>query len=273
MFDRLNAALSEDARAFLKEAKARGVDGLSAILPALARRMGRTPLGGGLHRIEVADGRAVVIDLDQLRLCDAAGMELLEHTAPTDAQRVDLYLAGDMEERTIVLRSIAIRPITDATLRLLEEVQRTNVESHFIACALDSNLAIRAREHGAFDEAAFNRLMLKAAFLGLPLERMKEATDGANPELSRMLQDLATEREAAGRGVWADTCRMVGHAPTAGSIARIVGGLEHGDDRLRLSAALAVGLLPKGAYADLIKERVAREPRPEIRAALERALA
>lgn len=273
MFDRLQAALSDEARSFLDGAKERGSEGLSAVLPGLARRMGRTPLGGGTHRQDVDGAREAAIDLEQIRLCDAAGMALLEETAPTDSQLVDLYLAGDMEEKTIVLRSMALRSITDATVRLLEEVQRTNVESHFAAGVLDSNLAIRARENGAFDEDAFNRLVLKAAFLGLPLDRMIDATDGANPELSRMLQDLATEREAAGRGVWADTCRMVAKAPTAGSIARIIGGLEHGDDRLRLSAAIAIASLPKGSFNELITERAAREPRPEIREALERALA
>ena len=113
----------------------------------------------------------------------------------------------------MVLKSLAVLPITDATLRLLEEVQRTNTTSHFEAAVCDSNLAVRALQHPGFGQADFNRLMLKVAFLDIPLDRVFEAEQRANPELSRMLRGLATERQAAGRPVWGDTERLIALAP------------------------------------------------------------
>ena len=119
------------------------------------------------------------------------------------------------------------------------------------------------------------KLLLKLAFLDIPLSRVFSAERHANPELSRMLQDLATEREAAGRSVWRDTWRMLGRAPCPGAVARLVGGIEHGDDGVRLAAAeglLALSRLEPGRedLRPFAAERLPREPRAEVRALLQR---
>ena len=44
-------------------------------------------------------------------------------------------------------------------------------------------------------------LVVSSAALSKQIAQIVDAGEAANPELSRMLQDLATEREAAGRGV------------------------------------------------------------------------
>ena len=74
-------------------------------------------------------------------------------------------------------------------------------------------LAVRALEHAGFGEEDFNRLILKLAFLDLPLDRAQGVEKRANRSLSRMLHGLATERRAAGRTVWGDTARMIALAP------------------------------------------------------------
>ena len=116
-----------------------------------------------------------------------------------------------------------------------------------------------------------NRLLLKFAFVDMPLQRAFGAESHASEQLSTMLQDLATEREAAGRAVWSDTWRMLGRAPCPGALARLIGGLEHGDDGVRQAAAEGLLLLPeRGAgIAGFAKERLPREPRPAVRALLE----
>jgi len=86
-----------------------------------------------------------------------------------------------------------------------------------------------------------------------------------------MLLDLASEREAAGRPVWKGTLRMAASAPSPGTAARILGALEHGDAALRLSAAEALAVLRRADLAPFARERLAREPRADVRAALERA--
>ena len=268
--------LEEPAASFWRTAQQRleeeGASAIPVIFPALGRRVGRTPLGGGLTSISFRGGRDARIDRDAWRLCDAAGHELLRGGALDDDGLIDLYLHGDLEERLVLLRALGALPISAATLRILEEVQRTNMESHFHAAVCGSNLAIRALEGPGFDQDAFNRLLLKAAFLGAPLGEMIDATEGANPELSRMLQDLATEREAAGRGVWPDTARMIAHAPCEGTLARLIGGLEHGDDKLRLAAAEGLAHLGREDVVPYARERMDREPRPAIRDALKRCL-
>ena len=212
----LRSALSETARQWLDEAR-EGLEAkpesLAVLFPQLPRRIGREHLAQG----RIREGDAVV-EQGAWRMCDAAGLALLQVTGlqaigAGDDVVVDLFLHGDLEERTMVLRSLAVLPVTDATLRLLEEVQRTNTTSHFEAALCDSNLAVRALLHPGFSEADFNRLILKLAFLDIPLDRVFEAQQRANPELSRMLRGLATERQAAGRPVWGDTERLIALAP------------------------------------------------------------
>ena len=56
-----------------------------------------------------------------------------------------------------------------------------------------------------------------------------------------------------------------------GALARLIGGLEHGDDGVRHAAADGLLLLAeRGAgIAHFAKERLPREPRPEIRQLLQ----
>jgi hypothetical protein len=140
---------------------------------------------------------------------------------------------------------------------------------HLEAALGDGDLFARTVGQPGFDAAAANKLLLKLAFLDLPLRRAYGAERHCNTELSRMLQDLATEREAAGRAVWRDTWRVIGRAPTHGTRARLVGGLEHGDDGVRLAAAEGLLALQQKDLQPFAAERLAREPRAEIRAVLQ----
>ncbi len=255
----LRSVLDEPARAWLDGARERvaneGPLAVAELLPQLPRRLGRTTLGGG--RVTVGDGS---IDLDAWRACDAGALVLLRRDDAPDAVELDLFAHGDLEERAMVLRCAAVLPVREATVQLLEEVQRTNTVSHVEAGALDSDLLARAHGTGGFDADAFNRLMLKVAFLDLPLHRVFDAEMHANPELSRMLCGLATEREAAGRAVWTDTNWMIAHAPAPGTLARLIGQLEHGDARHRLAAARGLALLRSAEARPFLRERAAREP-------------
>src|SRR5262245_14193523 len=160
---------------------------------SLARRAGRAPLSG---RAQVGDA---VADLSAWRRCDAVGAALLFKAEPLPKGFVlDLYLRGDLEEKTAAARSIVLLPVSEDASKLLDELQRSNVVAHFEAGVLDGNLLVRALDAGLLSRDRFDRLVLKAAFLDLPLDRMTGVIDRPGPNLSRMLQDLATEREAAG---------------------------------------------------------------------------
>ncbi len=271
----LTEHLDDEARAFLDEAHAavreKGVAHIGVLLPQLARRVGREPLRDAGHETH----GEIQLDLSGWRTCDLAGAALLSAHAVDDAFLRDLYWHGDMEEKTIVLRSLAQRDITAATVDLLSEVQRSNVNTHLEAGALDSNLAARALRtdgaEGGFTQDDFHRLVLKMAFSDFPVSRLFEGLDCGTETLSRMLQDFATEREAAGRPVWVDTWRFIARHPTSGSRARIIGGLEHGSDPVRTAAAEAVLLMQEDDLTAFARERLPREPREDIRALLQQA--
>ncbi len=237
---------------------------LPVAFPSLPRRVGRERCGTTRVHIDGAD-----VDLAGFRTCDVAAAVVLRATAATDAECLDLWSHGDLDERVMLLRSLHFLPVGPLTVQLFGEVQRTNVVSHLEAAVGDGDLFARTAGRFGFDQAAANRLLLKVAFLDVPLARLFHAERTANAELSRMLQDLATEREAAGRPVWRDTWRLIGRAPCPGSLARLLGGIEHGDDGVRLAAA--EGLLAAGRteFAALAAERLPRESRPAIRALLQ----
>jgi hypothetical protein len=239
---------------------------LAVLFPGLPRRFGREPVGGGRVRIGPS-----TVDLDAWRRCDAAAAALLASVAIVRSEAWELYEHGDIEERAMLLRSMHVLPPGETTVRLLAEVQRTNMVLHVEAACCDGDLLQRTAGQPGFGTAEQNRLLLKLAFLDLPLQRVFGGEQFANPELSRMLQDLATEREAAGRPVWRDTDRLLGRAPVAGSVARILGGLEHGDDGRRLAAAEGLLALRRPDLAAFARERLPREPRAAIQKLLSEA--
>ena len=238
---------------------------LPVLFPGLPRRSGRRPVGGGRVRIGSAS-----VDLNAFRSCDLAASVLLLEQGADEAAWFDLYAHGDIEERAMLLRALHFLPPGPTTARLLQEVQRTNIVMHVEAALCDGDLLPRALQHGAIDRSAANKLLLKLAFLDLPFARVLDGERCADAELSRMLLDLASEREAAGRSVWRDTLRLIGRAPCAGTPARLVGALEHGDDGVRLAAAEGLLALGRTDLAPFAQERLPREPRAEVRDLLQR---
>lgn len=240
---------------------------LPVLFPQLPRRLGRKQFASGLH--QEAD---IQLDLAAWRTCDAGALLLLNQARMSEAQLLDLYYHGDLEEKSMVFRSTACLPITDATVTLLGEAQRTNTGVHFEAAVCDSNLLTRAAQSGVFSREDFDRTVLKVAFIDLPFGRLLGAETRVTQELSRMLQDLATEREAAGRRVWGDTNRVIARAPTLGTLARLAGGLEHGDDAQRLAAAEGLAHVDDKTLQAMARERLEREPVAAIRDAIQQAL-
>lgn len=279
MVTELRIDLPGDAKTFFDAALTRcsseGGKALLELFPQLPRRIGRVEVNGSsAQRIEFAFGEKLPArcNLAAWRQCDLAALLLARAAKADGSVLLDLYRHGDMDERIEALRVASLSKIDAGIVALLEEAHRSNMESHFSAATCDSNLPARAAGVEAFGIAGFNRIVLKCAFIGLPLSRLLDANSLANVELSRMLLDLASEREAAGRPVWPDMLEFVALAPCPGTIARVIGGLEHGDDKIRRGAARA--LLTLG-HADLVrfaKERVDREPRTEIQDLLRQAL-
>ncbi len=262
--DILTQALQPAAREWLDSLDAS--QDIAVLLPQLPRRTGRDPFGGTRHTSDDHD-----VDFAPWRSCDVAAAHLFEKLNPTGEQLRDLFAHGDFEERAMVMRTRAVFPADDTTCHLILEAQRTNTQDHMEALILDSDLVARAVDAGLpIDD--FNRLILKTAFVDLPFGRMFGSERHASAELSTMVQDLATEREAAGRKVWYDTNRVIGLAPAPGTIARLLGGLEHGDDNHRLAAVEGIVSTGDTELRKYLEARLPREPKPSIRDAIESAL-
>lgn len=244
---------------------------LPVVFPGLPRRFGKAAIGGGRKLLGDA-----TVDLDAFRTCDLVAAHLLGSIAATADEVADVYDHGDIEERVMLLRSLNFLPLGHTTNRLFGEVLRTNVVLHLEAAMCDSDLLSRAIGNGTIDADTANRLLLKFAFLDMDLSRALNAEQHANTTLSTMLQDLATEREAAGRAVWRHTNRLLGRAPCPGALARLIGGLEHGDDGVRHAAVDGLLSLRNNAkndnhtlIASFATARLPREPRDTIRAQLQ----
>lgn len=222
-----------------------GEKGLLRSFPALARKTGRD----GLQPARVQDGD-YELECAAWRVCDVAGRHLVLAADASDAILVDLFMHGDFEERSNAMRQHALMPIRTSTLELLGEAQRTNTQTHFEALVCDSNLLARAMSDDRFDVEDGYKILLKAAFVDLPLDRFFGVLAHASEDLSAYVMSLATEREAAGRQIWPDTNHVIACAPLDDSVDRIVAGLQHGDARHRLASGRGLSVLSRKRPGD-----------------------
>ena len=170
---------------------------------AQPRKAGRDLVEAGTE--SVGEGR---VDLSAWRVCDLLAADLLLRLPVGEGLLERLYFQGDAEERRMVLRALPFVADKNAVVRLAEEAHRTNDEVLFESGTLDSDLSARH-----LDDDAYNRIVLKCAFVGFPKERLLGWETRGNAALSMTLFDFMTERQAAGRPVWPDTAPICALAP------------------------------------------------------------
>jgi hypothetical protein len=119
----------------------------------------------------------------------------------------DLFDRGDVRERQAVLRVLAYLPEPAAHLDTAVEACRTSVQPVFEAIACENPYPGRH-----FPDPNFNQMVLKALFVGAPVERIFELDLRLTGELVRMVEAYASERRAAGRSVPGDVAWITGRA-------------------------------------------------------------
>lgn len=163
-------------------------------------------------RLRVAFARAAralgdprSVDLGRAALV-ASAFERTEDPALVE----QLYRSGELGEQRSVLRMLGQLPQPERFTSLAIEACRTNARSVFAAIACDNSFAATH-----FPEPAFNQLVLKTLFLGLPVATIVGLADRASPELRRMVEGYASERRAAGRSVSSDVDLILAACPPA----------------------------------------------------------
>lgn len=108
----------------------------------------------------------------------------------------ELYKTADVNELILLGQSLAFLPDAVLFVERARESARSNIVPVFSAIAHRSDYARRF-----FDPVAWNQLVLKAAFLAVPIWSIQGLKERNNPELVTMLRHYVAERQAARRSV------------------------------------------------------------------------
>jgi hypothetical protein len=277
ILDRLLISAAPEAAAWLREGMAflsdQGADEeqLARRFAAARRRLGTDPLEEPFPVLDTACGE---IRLRGWTLGDAGRACLLL----TAVERMEqgwqdlvgrLFRSGDESERASLTRMLCLLPEPRALLGLALEVGRTNSLRLYAALVLDNPYPA-----SCYEQHAFNQVVLKSLFTGLPIGRIVGLKGRANPELSRMCEEYRDERVAAGRSVPRDIwLAMEPHASPRG-LELVLGALDDDQPEHRYNAVLA--LLARRSdprVARALADRLTRETIPEVRRLLESATA
>jgi hypothetical protein len=258
-----------------------------AAFTATARTLGREPLdlaGSGISAVSVAlaPTGAHTTDpargLDRLPIngitSDVAGRALLLHALASAApQKLEEAVAaaydnGDALEKLAVVRSLSLLPQAERFTRIALDAGRNNEVDlvHALAC------------HNPFpaqhyDELAWNKLYMKAAFLALPLQDIMGLEQRANAELSRMALHYVEQQESAVRAFPGELWLAIAHFPPPGAAAKLLGYASHATAEQRLGAAIALEHLQQPRTAVFLSERLPVETDERVRTVLARTLA
>jgi hypothetical protein len=124
-----------------------------------------------------------------------------------------IFRRGETAERVAVLRSLALLPEPTRFVELAAEACRSHVQDVLEALACENEFP-----ESYMPELAFNQLIMKCMFVGIPLARVHGWESRVNAELIRMSRDFKAERQAAGRPVPAELARIEDIA-TAGQVS------------------------------------------------------
>lgn len=147
-----------------------------------------------------------------------------------------LFNSADIKESIVLIQSLAFVPHAEAFIEKAREAARSNITTMFIAVAHNSNYAFKH-----FDEAGWNQLVLKAAFLNVPIVKIYGLKSRNNSQLVEMLCDYASERQVASRSVpWDLWCCVAWAADSEENYQYLKAQFDCGDIKTKAAIALAL---------------------------------
>jgi hypothetical protein len=243
-------------------------DRLREVFPSVRRRVGDATLTdtGPLNVAGPEDD----VSLGAWTADEASRVALLVAVARADAlpEIVEaVYHEGDSREKRAVIRALPLLPEGRRFLPLALDAGRRSETTLFEAVACHNPFPARH-----YPELEFNKLVMKAAFVGVALDRIVGLDRRGNPELARMGMDHVSEQESAGRrfapGIWL----AIAGCPPAGAVARMIGYLNHGVAEQRLGAARGLERAADARSRAFLLERARHETEPVVLQALSEAL-
>lgn len=144
-----------------------------------------------------------------LLLIALAALPVDEHVAFATA----IFRRGETAERVALLRSLALLPDPPRFVELAAEACRSHVQDVLEALACENPFV-----EDYMPELAFNQLIMKAMFVGIPLARVHGWESRVNAELIRMARDFKAERQAAARPVPAEV-ELIEEMATSGQVS------------------------------------------------------
>jgi hypothetical protein len=256
----------EEAARWLEERSAAYADGaperaLLLDFSGALKRTGKAPLGLGTADLAEAERLRKGWNPTAWTTDQAARVVLVLSWPSPDATAYvaaldKLFESADLGELVALYQALPVLPHPAAHVRRCAEGVRTTMTDVFKAIAHGNPYP---SEH--LDEAAWNQMVLKALFVGVPLHPVLGLDARANPRLTRMLLDYAKERWAAKRDVSPELWRCVGLFPDDAALDAMGRVLREGGAGDRRAVALALrGTGHAGAKALLARHRVELPP-------------
>ncbi len=250
------------------------VDGVLKLMPEVGRVFGKKPLVGAFAERDraVIDGVWGPFRMGEWKVDEAVRTLFVARAADASEHPYQtlwaLYDRGDTETRTATLHALNLVRAGEPEdgLRLVLDAGRTYLDELMKAAWCDNPFT--ARHLG---DTEFRKAVLKAFFVGVPVDRFLGIETRADAELSSSLSDYIDERLAAGRAVPPMLWSVAALHPRPGLVARLVGNLEHPKSEERLAAANALANARDARALSFVTERLERESDPDVKAALETA--
>jgi hypothetical protein len=260
----LDARLPDAARAWLHaslaELQSATNDALYLTISLVSRKVGGKALSLGAAELCRADAARPGWNPGDWRLDQAVRVALLLSLERDPARLAgcleQLCMTADLNELVAFYSALPIYPDPARYRTRAREGLRSNIRTLFTAVAHRNPYPAEQ-----LPEAAWNQLVLKALFVGVPLWPVIGLDERNNPRLAAMLGDYARERRAAGRAVNPEIWRCIGPFARDRLLDELQQLYRTGTPPERAAAALALQAAPDPAARTLLDDDPALQQR------------